>query len=47
MGVFALVLATPAAQTWRRGEGRRFDRSLLTAVVVVILVYAISMGALG
>jgi CubicO group peptidase (beta-lactamase class C family) len=47
MGAFALVMAGLAVQLFRRGEGRRFDRWMLTTMAVAILVYAGSMGSLG
>ncbi len=47
MGAFTLAMAALAVQQWRRGEGKPLDRGIFTAITVVTLVYAISIGVLG
>ena len=44
---FALGKAALAVQQWSRRAGKRFDRSMLTAMVVVTLLCAFSLGMLG
>jgi uncharacterized membrane protein YozB (DUF420 family) len=47
VGAFALVLAALAVQLWRRGEGRTFDRAMLTATVAVASIYVVSLAGLA
>jgi hypothetical protein len=47
MAVLALAMMAFAIPLWRRGEGKTFDRSLLSVIVVITLVYAGSIGVLG
>lgn len=46
-GAFTLAITVVAARLWRRSEGPIFDRSLLTALAILTLLYAFSLAALS
>jgi hypothetical protein len=47
MGLFGIALAVFAGREWVNKEGRPLDRGLAAAVAVLMLVCAVSIGALG
>jgi D-alanyl-D-alanine carboxypeptidase len=47
MGLFGIAMAVFAGRKWVRKEGRPFDRGLAAAVAILMLVCAVSIGALA
>jgi nitrate reductase gamma subunit len=47
MGGFALILLAVTVQLWRRGESELRERSFFTAIVILALAYAVTIGVVG